>query len=534
MLASFIQSKITFSTILKWLLLILSFFFILTIISNNFDNDLGWHLRFGKEFWETGKFAYTDTYTYTYYGQPWVNHEWGGDFLMWPIYQYLGYPTLLILFAALPLLAIVFIIKKITGKFTAQDALIALLALWVGQSVLNARLHMFTPLFLVILWNFLKHPTAKKIYLGMPILFWLWSVLHGSWILGFIMIGIYGGGNIINLICKRYYPRYYFSNQWTINNFKQITIGVILSAMVICVNPYGVGVWREVLSYFSNSYYKLHTVEWLPCYYSPIFWAPIVFAFASLPIIFRLFQKKKIAWTELLMYLAFWCAAWQYKRNALLFVVVSAPLLAVAMDVAKKDIVENKILFSKFFDKNTALIIKSLGLIVVLLMIIYYGANIRFTRDIWHNPTILKRNFMPLGQVDWLNKNLTTHPTRIFNDFSWGGYLNWTRPNDLVFFDGRGTATWNTNDGRSYLKYYNDLNFGSGGLKEIEKQSVRYIMLAKFFSQSDTILKINGLTGLESSATPIEKNRQLVKDLKTSPDWKLVYEDSIGWIWEKY
>ncbi len=527
------KKSIKFASVIKWLLLILSYLFILTIISNGFDNDLGWHLRFGKEFWESKHFSFTDTYTYSFYGRPWINHEWGGDFLMWPIYDYLGYPALLMIFSCLPLLAMVLAVKKISGKFNTKDAAVVLLLLWSGQQILNVRLHMFTPLFLVILWCWLEHPTAKKIYIGWPILFWLWSIIHGSWILGFIMIGIYWGGNIINLLCHHYWPNRFYPNLWTFKHIKQSMTGAIISAIIICINPYGGGVWREVLSYFTNSYYKLHTVEWLPCYYTPIFWASIMAAFITLPIILFLFQKKRIAWPQLLMYLAFWCAAWQYKRNALLFLTVCAPLMASALNLAQTKIAESQISIADLLSQKVKLFINAFCLIAIALLITYYGVNIKFTKDIWRSMQIMDQNFMPLGAVDWLNKNIQTHPILIFNDFSWGGYLNWAMPKDLIFFDGRGTATWNTPAGISYLKYYNDLNFGKNGLKEIEQQPARFIVLSKFFNQSDIIIKVNGLTGKRASATPTGQNRRLVEDLKTSPDWRLVYEDKVSWLWEK-
>jgi len=528
-----IKRPIKLNTVFIWLLLLLSYLFILTIISNCFDNDLGWHLRFGKEFWTSTQFSYTDTYTYSYYGRPWINHEWGGDLLMWPTYEYLGYPILLMIFSVLPLLALILALKKISGHFDIKDAAIVLAMLWSGQQILNVRLHMFTPLFLVILWYYLERPTAKKMIIGWPIIFWLWSILHGSWILGFIMIGIYWTANLVNTLCRRFWPNRYDPALWTAKQIWQSIIGVVLSATIICLNPYGIKVWGEVLSYFTNSYYKLHTVEWLPAYYTPIFWPAIISAFVTLPVILILFQKKRITWPQLLMYLAFWYSAWQYKRNALLFLVVCAPLISIALTTLKTKILLNKISIDQFYNKTARLFIVIFSLTTLVLLIIFYTINIRFTRDLWHSPTIIEQNFMPLGETEWLKKNTVTHPVLIFNDFSWGGYLDWSLPQDLIFFDGRGTATWKTPDGQSFLKYYTDLNFGKNGLTEIEKMPVQFIMLAKFFYQTDSLIKISVLTGKHNASRSVGTPRRLAEDIKNSPSWQLVYEDNIGWLWKR-
>jgi hypothetical protein len=81
----------------KFLLCVLAVLYVTAVISYRFDYDLGWHLRFGRDAL-LDKFQFLDTYTWSYYGQPWVNHEWGGDILYWLLYSNFGYFSLVFFF----------------------------------------------------------------------------------------------------------------------------------------------------------------------------------------------------------------------------------------------------------------------------------------------------------------------------------------------------------------------------------------------------------------------------------------------------
>jgi len=524
------KQRLNINNIIKYLLIILAYIFIVAIISNNFDFDLGWHLRFGKEFWASGKFSYVDTYTYSHYGELWVNHEWGGDLTVWPIYRYLGYNTLLLLFSLLPLGALIGAIKIFNRRLTAQGAAVTLFLLWSAQHVLIVRLHMFTPLFLVLLWHWLERFPNQKNYYWWPAFFWLWSFLHGSWILGFIVIGVYLGGNIINLLCEKYYRRYYRPNQWSLKEIKNVLIWTFISILATCLNPYGTGLWNEVLSYFTNNYYKLHTLEWLPSYYPPIYWLPLVIAFVTLPIVLFLFKKQKITWPQLLLYLAFWWAAWKYKRNSLLFLLICAPLITALIEHAKDYFIRNEI-GRLIMDKTIKTVSVIFASTTTVLLIIYYSININFTGNVWNDQKIMDQAHLPLSAVKLLNQKITTHPARLFNDFAWGGFLNWQLPQDLVWLDGRGTATWKK-DGISLLEFYQNINFQPNGLKIIEKEAAQFILLAKFIG-TPAPEKINGLINYQSPKNSSARTRPLVEAIKNSPAWRLIYEDEISWLWEK-
>jgi hypothetical protein len=49
--------------------------------------DTFWHLRAGADIWRTGQVPRVDLYSHTAYGQPWPDHEWLSQLLMYAAYR---------------------------------------------------------------------------------------------------------------------------------------------------------------------------------------------------------------------------------------------------------------------------------------------------------------------------------------------------------------------------------------------------------------------------------------------------------------
>src|SRR3989344_1090418 len=62
-------------------ILIVSGFWYIT--ANNFDPDLGWHLRVGEQIVNTGEIPRHDTFSHTMPGFEWIDHEWLVDAWLW-------------------------------------------------------------------------------------------------------------------------------------------------------------------------------------------------------------------------------------------------------------------------------------------------------------------------------------------------------------------------------------------------------------------------------------------------------------------
>lgn len=517
---------------IKLTLCILTLTFILSVISNTFDGDFGWHLRFGQEAW-AGNFQYQDHYTWGFFNQNWVNHEWGGDLIFWFLYNNFGYKSL-VLFISLALWAAYLITQKIfSKKITVLGLLVTYLCLFASKHIFVMRLAMLSPLLFVVLWYILERVNTKKYIYFLPILFWLWSSLHGSWVLGFITIGIYGAGNLGQILINKYWPEY-FKPVWDKKTFLQIIIITVLSALAVLVNPYGTGVWKEVFHYFSSSFYKNHITEWVPSYIFPIYWLSIIIQTVGLFLAVWGAKTKKINLPQLLLMIAFFYSGFLYKRNALFGVIVSLPLIVATLEMAITKLRSCTGFWQEIFnDKKVKKIIKIFFLITLLLLLISYISKIHLTKNVWEDKCLLERNTMPPQSGEFLQKKYPGE-NRMFNEFRWGGYLNWILPKTLVYFDGRGTATWKT-DGEYMLEHYYKIKFEPGGLAELNSKNINLIFLqqSNFFAYTKPDWTDRLMFGKKLDSFFLPEKCQLEKDLENNSEWQLVYSDYMAKIWEK-
>ena len=123
----------------------------------------------------------------------------------------------------------------------------------------------------------------------------------------------------------------------------------------------------------------------------------------------------------------------------------------------------------------------------------------------------------------------------VFNEFSWGAYLDWTVPNALIFLDGRGTATWQYDEKETMLKRFHEIKFEAGGLKAIESGPAEYILLSHNFAGYPKPNLINRIIFNEKDLAKIftAELPQLEKMLERSKNWQLIYEDRISRVWKR-
>ena len=82
----------------------------------------------------------------------------------------------------------------------------------------------------------------------LPVLFLLWANVHGGFIAGIAVVGIYV---FVNTLTSR-----------RIN----LTDWLVLAGCVLVtlINPYGLGVWKEIWLNSSDAQTRAHIAEWLP------------------------------------------------------------------------------------------------------------------------------------------------------------------------------------------------------------------------------------------------------------------------------
>lgn len=511
--------------ITRWVLYLLSLFLIINTLSHTFDGDLGWHLRFGQEV-INGSFPYTDTYTWSFLGHNYTNHEWGGDVLFWSLYSHWGYYSLVLLTGLAIWLSLILIIKTFSKEKNLIPPAVIIIITALANFIITTRLAMLSALFFALI-IFTLEKLDKKTYWYWPIIFWFWAALHGSWILGFIVITIYLTSYLIaEIIPTRYSMVVGKKMTWDKKLWWQALGATVVSALVVMINPYGTKIWAEVIHYFSESYFKMYINEWLPSYAFPIFPLPLIIAAACLAFLIWGLIKKKVTLAQFLLYLAIFYAALQHKRNNLYLLILLAPILTIIIGKINEAIKIKK-------QKILLLVLEIILIISSTILIFFQIKNTDYANDPFNNPTLLSRWGAPHEAVRFLKQDNQQEKNKIFNEFWWGGYLNWTIPESLVYLDGRGTATWRLDDQETLLGAYRRLKFETNGLEELEKNQIKYIILSRNFSGYSPADKFNQfLFGNKINSVLETKDPQLVTDLTGSKNWELIYKDNIALIWK--
>lgn len=516
---------------LSVLLFLAGLFYTFAILNSRFDGDFGWQLRFGMETM-AGHFPYLDTYTWTYLGRPWVNHEWGGSVLWWLIYRYLGY-NMLVLFVSVCIWSVYAYIPRIFKQpITPLSLVISLAALWGASDVLYTRLTIVAPLFFSLLLVTLERIPEKKYYYWWPLLIWVWGALHGSWILAFIVIGIYTFGKLIEQPLARVSPiAFHISpHRWDTKIYLRVLLYSALSGMALVLNPYGIHLYAEVLTYFSSSFYQGFITEWQPAYAYPVIVGPLVFAAITIPFAFLGWYRGKITTSQLLLYLALQYAMYSHKRNLIYSVLITVPILHATLLALYTELrVRPRV------QAAVAALAPAVGVFIVTALLRNSLPSLVWHHDVWNETSFLNAQGFPASATLQLRTMARKEPLTLFDQFRWGGFLNWQMPDTLVYIDGRGTVTWAVRPTTTLYQDYRGIIYEPGGLAKLEAAGTNAVLLEQPARQyfrtgfADTLLFSSA--DLHTVSTP-EKS-ELQKSLELSPRWKQVYSDSFALVWQR-
>ena len=384
------------------------------------DYDWGWHLKYGLYFWTHGHPLWTDIYSWTMPGFPWTNHEWTYDPFFYLVFTRGGYLGASLVGAGIALLC--FFIVTMPYKLKYWQTLIAAFffsqlteeGLWQG---LRSQVVGYIPL-AILMAILVKAKKNIKLLYWLPLLFWIWANVHGTYAVGLAITGVFFAYNFIQS------PNARKTYVW---------IGLASLAATL-INPFGLAIYHEVIKHATSPYLQ-NVTEWLPiwrdCSYCNV---PTV----ALYVLFLIFAAIS---TDIMTFLpltivaaALLYPAINQRRNLPVFGLASLPLLLSYLEQSKIDL-------SRF--KSTVLVV-----IVILLVTIEYNLVTRLPS--YHFYTYNENDYCTFGPncSPGLATYLRIHPPvgNGFNMYDWGGYLIGKDVPVQLFIDGR-MHLWEASDG---------------------------------------------------------------------------------------
>jgi hypothetical protein len=526
---------------------LLGILFFLFFLNNSFDYldpDLGWHLKVGEDIVQDQKISTVNYYNYTLNNIEWLNHEWLLDALSYLIYNNFGYVNLSIVFAFLTTLVFYFLYKYLSIKyqglknkenisFSLSFFLYSVISLFgiiaisphVGVRMQVVALLLFV-LLLIILEKYKQKEKLKYIIL-LPLLFLFWANTHGTFILGLGLIFSFLGIKIIER-CLYYYnvKKIDYSYLWSNKKIFTFFNVSLASVLVTLINPYGFKLYN-FLNGYTNTFYLKHIQEWLPQYMLPVNMWQISYLAISLSLVFVVwflnkYKDIKLNLWDLFLFLFFLYFAISSKRHFPLFFIASAP--AIIYLINQIFINEQKFFTFSYLNKYISIgYIKRFTLFMYFLVLIALTSQINFT----NTPFSSYCNKYPCEAVEYIKNSEAMEGKRIFNNYSWGGYMIWKIPEKQIFIDGRMPQL--AYKDQTILEEYFDFFEEDKGENQLNEYNIELVLLPNINNEGKAswfekkVLKLNYK----------EKNNYLYNYLESSENWEKVFVNDLSIIYNK-
>lgn len=402
------------------------------------DSDLFWHLAAGKQTWLSGRPMLADVFTFTRLGSPWINHSWLSQLILYGLDQLGGTLALGAFVAALATISMGLVFLQMRGPAIFR-AFIVILATTVAAVVWSPRPQAVSLVaFAFLAWVLYRYKWRRIDQLWLlPVIFFLWSNLHGGWSLGFMLIGIALAGEVLN---------HALGNQsaevldW--RQIKRLLAWGLAAVPVLVINPNGLEILKIPFQTVGVQALQQSIQEWASPDFHELFQQPYLWLLLALLAAFALCGRK-VDLVDLLCVLWFGALGLIARRNFGPFALVAAPVLSRYLWVA----------FCLWHNPGSA----EPGAwgpgpdqplparrrphwqrVINLSLVALFGLAALLKLWVVANPAFVDANSAqtnPVGAVQYLQSQQARG--HIFNEYNWGGYLIWSNPLMPVFVDGR-------------------------------------------------------------------------------------------------
>lgn len=471
------------------------------------STDFWWHLRAGQIIATQGiptsnLFAWSlpaDT--------PYLYATWLAEWLFWVLVQLGGLqaPALARNLLALGLFGMVALNahrRSASWRLAALAVLLTLL-MSINNLIIRTQNWAWIPFasFLLILSCYAAQRCKPALLLVLPLMMMFWVNVHGSFVLGLILIGLYCAGETLRSIVKH-------DGALPFRRLRWLYLALLLTGLATFINPIGLGMFRYVQMMLSDPSSQTLVNEWQSP--NPRTPAGFFFFLAVLALIAALgLGRRRPSITDMLLIIVFVWFAWSGQRYVVWFGIVAMPILAHCLSAGdSSQLVSRRPSSTGIPAMNWTIAL----LLFVLLLICQPPLRQRLPfpaayRALFANVPGAPLTYdatTPVEAVEWMRGHLPAD-ARLFNTMQVGSYLIWALPDVPVFVDTRVELfpfqLW---------KDYIAISEGRDSSKLLERFGASHVMLHR------------------------QLQPYLLKALQADTQgWKQVYEDKAFVIYEK-
>jgi hypothetical protein len=454
-----------------------------TCRDNIADTDLWWHLRNAHYILTHRAFPSADTYSFTATGSPWIDHSWLSEIAYYSAFRALGLRGVFVVFTvmvtALSVFTFILCRKRTDDPLAAGIATIlgGLLAM-VGFTprAQNFGWLVFTAVFAILLrYRMLRQGPLWLI----PPLFCLWINCHPGWPMGFVLFGVMLFSGLINADIGQL-----SAAPWTREQSRKLATTLVASVCALFVNPFG---WRLVLYPFDVLFrQKLNVAlggEWASVNFND---ARGIFVMITLAAIFVAALLPRKPWRiddAILTAFVLFCGL-THIRFLVMAGIVLPPIIVGQFGN-----------LSSHSPGRERRMVNAIIIAVVATMLIGGFPTEQILQE-------RANQMFPVGAVSYLRTN--PQQGNIFNQYEWGGFLEWNLPQIQTFIDSRTDIF----EYKGVLKDYFAISTFDNTQELLDKYQINYV--------------------LYPAHTP------LVYFLANSDGWECIYQDNQAVIYRRY
>lgn len=453
-------------------------FLLMTLMASHWvsvDSDLVLHILYGRQLLREGMLA-SDPLLSGITDPP-ILQEWLFELLVAWLDRLLGLLAPLMVFAVLmgSLMAGLFRRLRYNGVCLWVALLYAIFVLFALRIHLIIRPHMVSWAAIVVLavllddWYSGRRSFLRTVTAG-AILMLLWSNLHGGFLLGLALTGVYVAESVYRAVARQ-------QNEKLLESI----LLVLVFTLVTLVNPWGWHLHIHLVAFLGNDFLMSSTTDFLP----PI-WAngtlPVLTIAAIATLIPMLLRWRQVAVHDWLLLAGLFYAAATSARNIPFFGIIMLPIAALYLqqwlDTSNRTVARVVLESSGRLEEDEGSH-SGVGWPAVIFVVM---ASLFLTRAF---PVGLYSSNVPGGVIEWVNEQPELRDQPLFADYMFAGYLLYATPIGSVYLH-----ALNANYPDSRLRNYFKVDDGDPGWEQV-LTGLDWAVIRTEGGQNDTLAESN-------------------------------------------
>ena len=399
---------------------LLIFFFSLLVLTRFYiDADLGWHIAIGRAFLEGQGIIRNDQFSWTMAG-----HYWGNSYFLYQIvvawlFYHVGYLATVFVFGFVAVVSVLLLLPTKLNKWSSAVVLIGVVMVSVN---LGIKPHVFDFLFFALLLVLLnKGYYTRKLWAPFWFVFFLlWANIHVGFLVGLLTFSAFV---VIGVLKVRSLGK---------------TVAVLDSVLLLAASwlgtlatPFNIQMYKSIFVDSASPLTWLYVYEWQPIISSLSF--IVLYLISGLVFIYILRSRYKELGVEWFL-LA--CVLFMLPFVSLFYVLFWSEIFIF---LGTRYFVVEKKYFKNIWMKLP---------VYLTFLVLLLGICLNFGGQFAMSKSLSQRLVVDGYPVDAMRFMVSSGYTdRVFNNFNWGGFIDWQYPQVRAFIDGRMNG-WKTEGGR--------------------------------------------------------------------------------------